>query len=108
MGSNSGDRIFCLLSEASSDTASAQGLGRFSARRAPWRVQTILAMNRRETAIGVLLFHRLIARTRRPANRKGAYSNELASMLEFYHGQQRRELLMKRHDRSKCGYRIGR
>ena len=52
MGANSGDRIFSLLSEPPSDAASAQGLGRFSTRRAPWRVQATLAMNRQETAIG--------------------------------------------------------
>src|SRR5258708_5379219 len=52
MGANSGDRIFSLLSEPPSDAASAQGLGRFSTRRPPWRVQATLAMNRQETAIG--------------------------------------------------------
>src|SRR5215471_15517156 len=52
MGANSGDRIFSLLSEPPSDAAGAQGLGRFSTRRAPWRVQATLAMNRQETAIG--------------------------------------------------------
>src|SRR5712672_1532142 len=46
MGANSGDGIFSLSSEPPSDAASAQGLGRFSTRRAPWRVQATLAMNR--------------------------------------------------------------
>jgi DNA-binding transcriptional LysR family regulator len=48
---NSGDRIFSLLFEPPSDAASAQGLGRFSTRRAPRRVQATQAMNRQEPAI---------------------------------------------------------
>ena len=55
MGANSGDRIFSLLSEPPSDAASAQGLGRFSTRRAPWPIQATLAMNRQKARNGAAI-----------------------------------------------------